>query len=535
MRTTSENRMWSYVNALRGTMMPDRMLESMLLISEVKSRSTGKLTKETAYQAMLAAADALHISNPFKDEDQFFEAYRALQNDTTEMDWEMALLQNQTYVRRGQLVIPECLLNEMDAQIKPDAKTILIAEGERFVPNLAKFVEKHSNCLITVTTQNVLYAEVLKKALSQYSNVKVLIDSIYTEKFLAEQFDAILSLPAFGGRDLASDSEHFMCKELEMVALENLLLHMGPSGTLVIIMPGRVTFSGGSIAALRNFITQVYKLEMIAELPDGIFQGTGIKTYLLVISSGRTDDVDICRYRAVGQSNKKEQIKQIEKTDDTFVLQDEIVGAPDWNVDRFFQQQDEEFLKFQSSATRKIALGQIAEIFRGKSISKKDETGEIGVVNISNIGDYDIDYDSLDKINDEERRVQKYILQEGDVLLPARGTAIRTAIFHKQSYTCIASSNVIVIRPNPKELNSTYLKIFLDSPIGRSIITGLQQGMTIINVSYNDLKLMEVPSPVMEEQEKVAKEYNEGYAEYKKSISEAEQRWQEILDKVQKF
>ena len=59
--------------------------------------------------------------------------------------------------------------------------------------------------------------------------------------------------------------------------------------------------------------------------------------------------------------------------------------------------------------------------------------------------------------------------------------------------------------------------------------------MTIINVSYNDLKLMEVPSPALEEQEKVAKEYNEGYAEYKKSISEAEQRWQGILDKVQKL
>ena len=535
MKTTSENKMWAYMNALRETMVPDSILESLLLISEVKSRSTGELTKEIAYQEMLGAADTLHILNPFKDEDQFFEAYRVLENDIVEMDWEMALYQDQTYARRGQFVIPECLLNEMDAQIKPDAKTILIADGERFVPNLTKFVEKHSDCSITVTTQNAIYSEALKKALSQYGDVKVQIDSIYTEKFLPEQFDFILSMPAFGLRGLASGSEHFMCKEFEMIALENLLLHMSPSGTLAIIMPGKVTFAGGSIAALRNFITQMYKLEMIAELPDGIFQGTGIKTYLLVISSGRTEDVDICRYRAVDQGNRRDQIKQIEKSDDTFVLQDEIVGAPDWNVDRFFRQQNEEFLKFESSATRKIALGQIAEIFRGKSVTKKDDSGDIGVVNISNIRDYDIDYDNLDKINDEDRRVQKYILQEGDVLLPARGTAIRTAIFHKQSYTCIASSNVIVIRPNQKELNSVYLKIFLDSPIGRSIIAGLQQGMTIINVSYNDLKLMEVPSPSMEEQEKVAKEYSEGYAEYKKSISEAEQRWQRILDKVQKF
>jgi hypothetical protein len=42
-------------------------------------------------------------------------------------------------------------------------------------------------------------------------------------------------------------------------------------------------------------------------------------------------------------------------------------------------------------------------------------------------------------------------------------------VFHEQKYPCIASSNVIVIRPDPKMLDSTYLKIFLDSPIGNKI------------------------------------------------------------------
>ena len=533
MNEKTENRMLAYLNAFRGTMMSYRILESLILVTEVRAANKGmELSKEQSYQAMLSVADELQIINPFKNVDQFYQIYEQV---TEEPDWEKALYEDQAYERRGQLTVPEALLNLMLSQMKPETKTVLIAEGERFVPNLHSIMDAHPDCEFTVTTQRRLYARILSRALAKYKNVDVVVDNIYSEKFLEKKFDFILSLPAFGGRDVVNDTKHFMCKELDMVALENLLLHMNPSGTLTIIMPGRVTFSGGSIAALRNFITQMYKLEVIAELPDGIFQGTGIKTYLLVISGGRTEDVDICRYQAVGQSNKRDPIKQIEKVDDTFVLQDEILDAPDWSVDRFFQQQDEEFLKYQSSSTRKTALGQIAEIFRGKSVTKKDETGEIGVVNISNIGDYDIDYDSLDKINDEERKVQKYILQEGDVLLPARGTAIRTAIFHKQSYICIASSNVIVIRPNQKELNSVYLKIFLDSPIGRSIIAGLQQGMTIINVSYNDLKLMEVPFPSMEEQEKVAKEYSEGYAEYKKSISEAEQRWQRILDKVQKF
>ena len=168
-------------------------------------------------------------------------------------------------------------------------------------------------------------------------------------------------------------------------------------------------------------------------------------------------------------------------------------------------------------------------------MTKKDPAGNIGVVNISNIGDYEIDYSGLDHLQEEERKVSNYILQEGDVLLPARGTAIRTAVFHTQSYPCIASANLIVIRPNPKMLNSTYLKVFLDSPIGNKIISGAQQGMVIMNISYRDLNVLEIPLPVIEKQEAVAKEYLEEYDRYKTAIADAENRWSEVVTKLQKF
>ena len=174
-------------------------------------------------------------------------------------------------------------------------------------------------------------------------------------------------------------------------------------------------------------------------------------------------------------------------------------------------------------------------MFRGKSVNKKDAAGNIGVVNISNIGQYEVDYDSLDHLDEEERKVSNYLLQEGDVLLPARGTAIRTAVFHHQSYPCIASSNVIVIRPDARLLDSTYLKIFLDSPIGNKLISGAQQGMTVMNISYKDLNILEIPLPVMEKQKATAEEYRAELKKYTETISVAEKRWNETLSKLQKF
>ena len=273
-------------------------------------------------------------------------------------------------------------------------------------------------------------------------------------------------------------------------------------------------------------------------MPEGTIEYCGIKVYLLDIENNRPtgdEDIVVRRYTSGEKKSRRAGVTTLTTTDDTFVMLSELVDQGDWSIDRIFAQQDEDYLSFQNSELRKDTLGNVAEVFRGKAVSKKDPSGNIGVINISNVGEYDIDYSSLDHLQEEERKVSNYILQEGDVLLPARGTAIRTAVFHTQGYPCIASANLIVIRPDPKMLNSTYLKIFLDSPIGNKIISSAQQGMVIMNISYKDLKVLEIPLPALDKQEAVAKEYLEELERYKTTVSEAEKRWSDVVEKLQKF
>ena len=192
-------------------------------------------------------------------------------------------------------------------------------------------------------------------------------------------------------------------------------------------------------------------------------------------------------------------------------------------------------MNYQNSDIRKDLVGNVAQVFRGKAVSKKEPAGSIGVVNISNIGEFEIDYEGLEHIEAEERKVANYLLEEGDVLLPARGTAIRTAVYHAQTYPCIASSNVIVIRPDAKIINSVYLKIFLDSPIGNKLISSAQQGMTVMNISYKDLNVLEIPIPPLQQQREVVKEYTEELKRYQDTIAVAEKRWSDTLEKLQNF
>lgn len=529
----TQKRLFAYVSALRGVMSLRQTMNGLMLISETKAENSGKkLTKEEAYEAMLVVADKLRTQNPFTDIDVFFQAYQQM---SEEPDWEELLYIGFKYDRMGSVLVPGVLLSKMTDHITEETRTILIAEAEKIVPNLRATVDAYMNCQFTLTTTNTLFARIMERIFAGYKNVTVSNTNIYKYGFLNEQFDLIISSPAFGGRDLTEESANFMCREYDMVALENLMLHIASSGRLAIIMPARITFAGGRVKDLRKFVIQMYKLEEISELPDGIFQNTGIKTYLLVIGDGRTEDVIIRSYEAVGRKTKRDPVEKLELKEETFVMAEELEENDSWAVDRYFAQQHEEFIRFQASNMKKIPLGEVAEIFRGKSVSKKDTNGSIGVVNITNIGQHEIDYESLDKLDEEERKVQKYILQEGDVLLPARGTAIRTAVFHAQSYPCIASSNVIVIRPRPDMLNSTFLKIFIDSPIGNNKISSLQQGMTVMNISYKDLALLEVPFPTINEQREIASEYEEAYQSYVRTISEAEKKWKEVLSKLQSF
>ena len=209
----------------------------------------------------------------------------------------------------------------------------------------------------------------------------------------------------------------------------------------------------------------------------------------------------------------------------------ELTEQGDWNIDKIFAAQDADWQKFMD--VKKIALNEVALVFRGKNITQKDPTGNIGIVNISNLKEYTIDYDGLDHYSGEERRLVSYILEDGDIIIPARGTALRAAVFKKQPYPCIASSNLIVIRPRKDLLNSTYLKMFFDSPLGTKLLASAQQGTTVINISYRDLQYIEIPLPDIARQNALAEEYEQELQIYLDGIRTAEVRWNLVRARLQ--
>lgn len=86
--------------------------------------------------------------------------------------------------------------------------------------------------------------------------------------------------------------------------------------------------------------------------------------------------------------------------------------------------------RYRENNVAKIPLREVAEHFKGKAVSKFNDDGNISVINLSDMLETGINYNSLKKIEAEEQSLKRYLLQEGDVLIASKGT-VKKLLFLK--------------------------------------------------------------------------------------------------------
>jgi hypothetical protein len=376
----------------------------------------------------------------------------------------------------------------------------------------------------TLTTQYKPMYILLQLEFGENENIRIRFESIYTECLLNEEFEYIYSLPVFGHRP-DELSKEFLTRDSDGIALENMLEHLSDKGTLDIIAPAKITFAGMGYEKLRSYITENFNVESIYILPEGTFRpATSVKSYLFSITTERKAKIEIGTFE-LGK-------KDFEIKDKKSISTKEFLSHEDWRIELLLAEDDENIQRFKNSDVQKVKLKDVAEVFRGKSILKKDTSlGNISVLNISNIENGEIDYRDMDTIDEEERKVKRYELVSGDVVLSCRGTAIKSAVFEIQDKTVIASANLIVIRPKEK-VKGEYIKIFFESPVGLAIIKSFQRGTTIMNINYSDIMEMEIPILPINKQQEMIEQYNKEFKTYKETIKKAETRWSNMKDSI---
>lgn len=158
----------------------------------------------------------------------------------------------------------------------------------------------------------------------------------------------------------------------------------------------------------------------------------------------------------------------------------------------------------------------VQDVFRGAQIpaSVIDEESKIGfcektcrLISVGDIKNGTFNFADLQIIKDSDK-YDRYVLKEGDVLVSAKGTKIKTAVVSNTHFSkIIATGSLIVIRCDQEKLNPYYLKAFFDSRNGAKLLDSIQSGTSIISINASALMKMKISLLDKADQDGIASSY----------------------------
>jgi type I restriction enzyme M protein len=261
-------------------------------------------------------------------------------------------------------------------------------------------------------------------------------------------------------------------------------------------------------------------IEAVIQLPENIFPFTSISSSLIVFSHRNNqikfiDASGMCQKgRRINILNTEEIYKAYKEEKPEFLVKvsnDEIINNESILLVSNYLGLDK--IKLINPTPLQDV---VQKIFRGYQItakkldkyivSKKIESYNYEVLQLNDIQDGIIS-SNLIKISVEDSKLNKYLLKDGDVVISAKSTKVKSAVVSLEpNRKVIATGSIIVIRPSEK-LNSAYLKVFLDSYEGKILLDSIQTGSVIVSINPSRLMQMEVPLLSMNKQEKLGNKY----------------------------
>ncbi len=126
----------------------------------------------------------------------------------------------------------------------------------------------------------------------------------------------------------------------------------------------------------------------------------------------------------------------------------------------------------------------------------------------------------------EGKDIQRFQLEEGDVVLLSKGNSIRAGYVTAEvaNLNVIASTNFILLRPNEDKLVGEVLVAYFNSPAGQNLLDSISRGAAIKNISLSSIKNLEIELPTLEKQQEIAELFHASNQAYQSTLDLAAQQ-----------
>ncbi len=433
-------------------------------------------------------------------------------------------------------------------QIEPDSRVIDMCSGYgKFLLSLNDTNELSGieiNFNTYVVSKMLLYL--------QGKKVRIYNKDVLQYNFTNEKYDYIFCEAPFGLKvnnstlDVLNKSSNIPYKfnrnSGSWLFVAQVLKALKQNGKSIVVMNNAPLFQY-SDNEFRKYLLETGYLDMVIRLPEKLLAETSISISILVISNEKSKNIKLIdaskeyiegrRINSLSQENIDKIIRMSE--DEKYNISYEEIANNNYNLFPTNYAND-------INISNPIKIEDLAnDIFRGVQISAKmlDEIVAVDdytykVMSLSNIDDYSINYNDMQKVKVDHSKWNRYLLEDGDFILSAKGTKIKTAVFENNSdEKVIASGNLMVLRLKRDIVDAYYLKLFLDSKLGQKCINRIQTGAVILSISKQALQSMEIPRSSIGEQKALIAKYKAKIDElnyHKRKLDELTKNINNIFD-----
>lgn len=281
----------------------------------------------------------------------------------------------------------------------------------------------------------------------------------------------------------------------------------------------------------RKFLIENGYIETIISMPQGTLLNTGAQ-YSLVVFSKNNKSVKYVDATSQFETIKRIKIVNVDgvlklvNSSTKYTKEADIKAIREQNYNLSYGR----YIKTKNiKLTNPTKIKEFAEVFRGYQISSSQidnliaekEKGEYELLQLSNVENGEIS-DKLITISSPSKVIDKFLLKNDDIIISSKSTNIKIAIVDGvEKRKVFPAGSILVIRANQRKINPKYLKVFLDSNTGRSLLNSIQTGAVIVSINASALLEMEVSLPSLKEQERIADKYDELSFNYKSAVISA--------------
>lgn len=305
----------------------------------------------------------------------------------------------------------------------------------------------------------------------------------------------------------------------EWFFVDNLLSGLHENGRAVAIVSGRALFNYAD-EEYRKALIESGLLEGIIELPNGSLNFTGVKPYMLVFSHGNKAVKLVDASEAIDAKTKR--FNKIEVAVNKVL---ELYNSPDVPTKDINVLKDvsnlvpSNVLLNVEKPKNGVPLGGLAEVFTGNqyTLGVFEKNGMLSmeptgyrILTSSDIEDGFVDWKALRSIKYEDNKFDKYAVKKDDLVVTSKSSKVKTVVVDiEPKEKILVTGGMIIVRPDTKLLDPTYLKIFLDSEQGQNALKAIQKGSIIITINSKELSTVLIPVIDIDKQIEKAQRYNE--------------------------